>query len=329
MKRLLTLMSLCAGLSACSSTLTTNGPDAKSSVTPVFTTAGSQVRSPDGSEFIARGVNLQYGDHPGRALPAIAAIDSTGANMIRLQLRRNTTASQLRRALDEAVKHDIPVMVFYWEQDITCKSDSTLLRKDAEALWLKRWAAVLKENKYQPYLMLNIANEWGTSKDGFKDYLTTYTDLIKAFRTAGFRAPIVIDAADCGQATSSFTGGRGKALVEADPQKTVIVSVHAYHHLWNSPGRIDDNIAALKATGLPFMLGEFGDRELNEDGHTVDHLYLMQSAQAQGVGWLAWSWKGNGKTTRVLDMSQDYDKVTLTRRGEEIVNAPGGLKTAR
>jgi mannan endo-1,4-beta-mannosidase len=293
---------------------------APQSVTPVFTTQNGRIHAPDGSEFIARGVNLQYGDRPDQALPAIAAIDSTGANMVRLQLRRNTTAQQLRRALDEAVRHKIPVMIFYWETDITCASDSALLRHDTEALWLKRWASVLKQPKYQPWIMLNIANEWGTSKDGFKDYTATYTDLIKAFRAEGFRAPIVIDAADCGQATASFTEGRGNAFVEADPLKNLIVSVHAYHHLWNSPGQIDDNISALKATGLPFVLGEFGDRELNEEGHTVDHLYLMQSAQAQGVGWLAWSWKGNGGATRVLDMSQDYGKVTLTRRGEEIVS---------
>lgn len=286
---------------------------------PVFSTRNGEILSPEGRPFVARGVNLQYGDNPDRALPAVAAIDSAGANMIRLQLRRNTTAGQLRRALDEAVKAQIPVMIFYWEKDITCASDSALLRRDTEALWLKRWAKVLKEEKYQPWIMLNIANEWGTSKDGFKDYTATYNDLIKAFRAKGFRAPIVIDAADCGQAVSSFTEGRGKAFVEADPLKNLIVSAHAYHHLWNSPGRIDDNIAALKATGLPFMLGEFGDRELNEDGHTVDHLYLMQSADAQGVGWLAWSWKGNGGATRVLDMSQDYGKVTPTRRGEEII----------
>lgn len=295
----------------------------------VFTTTNGKILTPDGREFIARGVNLQYGDHPAQALPAIAAIDKAGANMIRLQLRRDTTAGQLRQALDEAVKHKIPVMVFYWEKDITCASDSALLRKDSEALWLKRWAGVLKEAKYQPWIMLNIANEWGTSKGGFKDYVAIYVDLIKAFRAEGFRAPIVIDAADCGQTTSSFTEGRGKAFVEADPLKNVIVSVHAYHHLWSSTGLIDDNISKLKATGLPFMLGEFGDRELNEDGHTVDHLYLMQSADAQGVGWLAWSWKGNGATTRVLDMSQDYGKVTLTRRGEEIVKAWGGPKIAK
>lgn len=327
MNRILTLIALSI---ACASSLATTASAAtKPSAPATFTTKDAQILTPDGREFIARGVNLQYGDHPAQALPAVAAIDSVGANMIRLQLRRDTTAGQLRQALDEAVKHKIPVMVFYWEKDITCASDSALLRKDSEALWLKRWAGVLKEPKYQPWIMLNIANEWGTSKDGFKDYTATYTGLIKAFRAEGFRAPIVIDAADCGQTTASFTEGRGKAFVEADPLKNLIVSVHAYHHLWNSAGLIDDNISKLKATGLPFVLGEFGDRELNEDGHTVDHLYLMQSANAQGIGWLAWSWKGNGGATRVLDMSQDYGKVTLTRRGEEIVKAWGRPKTAR
>jgi len=297
---------------------------------PVFHTEGSAILRPDGTAFIARGINLQYGDNPKAALPAIKAISSTGANIIRLQLRRNTSAKDLRKALDAAVKRKLPVMMFYWEQDITCGTDSARLRKDTGDLWLRRWADVLNERKYQPYLMLNIANEWGTSKDNYAGYMATYSDLIRAMRARGYRAPIVIDAADCGQATGSFLDGRGKALQAADPLHNLIGSVHAYNKPWNSAEKIDSNIAALRAEGIPFLLGEFGDRELVEDGNAVDHLHLMQTAQETGTGWITWSWKGNGGATQVLDMSESYGKVSLTRRGHEIVDGPYGLRaTAR
>ena len=315
------LVLLAVGLSGCASL---NGTKI-----PVFQARDGAIYTPEGRPFIARGVNLQYGDNPAQALPAIGAIHGVGANIIRLQLRRNTTSEQLRAALDEAVNYKIPVMAFYWESDITCGRDSTLLRRDTEALWLGSWADVLLEAKYQPYLMLNIANEWGTSDNDYSDYLTTYFDLIEAMRARGFRVPIVIDAAHCGQATGSFLEGRGEALYDADPLRNLIVSVHPYHHLWNSPDKIDRNINDLKAASVPFLLGEFGDRELVEDGHSVDHLHLMRAAKEKGIGWIAWSWKGNGKPVRVLDMSTDYGKAELTRRGQDIVNAPGGLRDGK
>ncbi|MGN6366147.1 cellulase family glycosylhydrolase [Asticcacaulis taihuensis] len=297
---------------------------------PVFHTEGSEILRPDGTAFIARGINLQYGDNPKAALPAIKAISSTGANIIRLQLRRNTSAKDLKKALDRAVALKLPVMVFYWESDITCGTDSARLRRDTGDLWLRRWADVLSERKYQPYLMLNIANEWGSSKDNYANYMATYTDLIRAMRARGYRAPIVIDAADCGQATGSFLEGRGKTLQALDPLHNLIVSVHAYNKPWNSPEMIDRNIADLKSEGVPFLLGEFGDQELAEDGSAVDHLHLMQAAQETGTGWITWSWKGNGGVTKVLDMSESYGKVKLTRRGQEIVDGPYGLRaTAR
>jgi mannan endo-1,4-beta-mannosidase len=55
----------------------------------------------------------------------------------------------------------------------------------------------------------------------------------------------------------------------------------------------------------------------------------MRRAKEMGVGWIVWSWKGNGRAVRVLDMSTEYGKPNLTRRGEDIVNAPGGLRDGK
>lgn len=313
------------GLSSCAASRNTIGVFAHPAPL-VFHTHQGQILSPQGSAFIARGVNLQYGDNPTAALPAMAAISSVNANIVRLQLRKTTTAVQLRAALDEAVRLKLPVMVFYWESYITCGEDAAVLKADVQALWLKRWAGVLSDPKYQPYLMLNIANEWGTSKADYASYLATYTDLIKAMRAKGYRTPLVIDAADCGANTESFLNGRGQTLVAADPLHNLIASVHAYHDVWNSHTKIDQNIDDLIGTGIPFLLGEFGDTELDLPNDAVDHNYLMQTAKAKSVGWIVWSWKGNGKETRMLDLSDSYGEAKLTRRGQQIVNGPYGLQ---
>ena len=311
-------------------TLTAPTFTAPAITTHTFTAHWGAIYRPDGTPFVARGINLQYGDNPVRALPALAAIASTGANIVRLELRRNTSADDLRAALDEAVRLKLPIMLMYWEGDITCGHDAAILRRDVHDLWLTRWAAVLSDPRYQPYMMINIANEWGSSAGDFGDYLATYTDLIHDLRAGGIAVPIVVDAADCGQATETFLDGRGQALVAADPLHDVIVSVHAYNRPWNAPDRIDRHVADLKATGVPFLIGEFGDRDLLEDGNnSVDHLHLMAMARAQDIGWIAWSWKGNGGATHVLDMSRSYGAVDLSRRGNDVVNGPDGIKASQ
>lgn len=297
---------------------------------PVFHVQGDVLLTPQDKPFVARGIDLQYGDNPARAYPAIAAIAGQGANLIRLELRADTSAHDLRRALNRAVRLKMPVMVMLWEKDVTCGRDPAVLRHYAQDLWMGRWSSVLLERKYQPYLMLNIANEWGESANGFGDYLSSYRELIGALRARGYRMPLVIDAADCGQNPASFTEGRGAALEAADPLHNTIFSVHAYNRPWSDHARIDANLAALQATRLPVLLGEFGSRQLVEDGASVDHLYLMQRAQAMGIGWLAWSWKGNGGPSQVLDMSKSYGRADLSQHGEDVINGPDGIRaTAR
>ena len=146
-------------------------PVARDDTTPVFHVEGAQILTPSGQPFVARGINLQYGDSPALKYPSIAVIASVKANIVRLELRRNTTAGQLRTALDQFAAEKLPVMAMYWEQDITCHASGHILRRDVDRLWMKRWRPVLQDPKYAPYLMLNLANEWGTSKGNYEAYI--------------------------------------------------------------------------------------------------------------------------------------------------------------
>lgn len=285
-----------------------------------------QLYSATGQRFVARGINLQYGDNPGAAMAAITPIANTGANLVRLQLRKSTTAQQLRSALDAIVARNMVAMPMYWESDVTCQSNPQPLQSAVSSLWLGSWKAVMQDAKYKGKILLNIANEWGEDTNNYADFIATYKGLIKQLRDGGYTMPLVIDAAHCGQYVQSFLAGRGSELLTADARKNLLFSLHAYHWLWDTSAEIDAAIAQMKAQNLTFLFGEFGDKRFQAPNN-VDHYYLLNKAQDESVGWIAWSWKGNGAgAEEVLDMSYDYGSINLSPRGNDIVYGNGGLQ---
>lgn len=288
--------------------------------------SGTQLLSASDTPFLARGINLQYGDNPIAALAAIDRLAETGANLVRLQLRSTTTADQLKAALDAIIGHGMVAMPMYWETDITCQQDADALQSAVDDLWLNRWLAVLQDPAYQGHLLLNIANEWGSSGD-FTTYLASYRQIIGQFRDAGFRQPLVLDGVDCGQNPASFQSGRYAKLLAADGAKNLLPSLHAYYDTWNSASKREAIYSSYDGADIPLLIGEFGDAEFQDEGnHSVDHLALMQETQTHALGWVAWSWHGNGTGYEVLDMSDSYSPASLTRRGNDIVYGEAGLQ---
>ncbi|MGL4755751.1 MAG: cellulase family glycosylhydrolase, partial [Aeromonadaceae bacterium] len=110
----------------------------------------------------------------------------------------------------------------------------------------------------------------------------------------------------------------------------LVFSLHAYHDKWNSRAKVESTMDSYQKQSLPLLIGEFGDSEFQADGgHSVDHLQLMASAQQRDLGWIAWSWHGNGSGYQVLDMSSQHAPANLTRRGTDIVYDNAGLPTAQ
>ncbi|MDN4502584.1 cellulase family glycosylhydrolase [Alteromonadaceae bacterium BrNp21-10] len=253
----------------------------------VITTSATQIFDASTDPILLRGINLQYGDNPDVRLAGIAAIKETGSNVIRLQLRANTTADQLRAALDEIVANDMIAMVMLWEEEgeITCTESSEKLKEYVQTLWFGEWLDVLVEGKYQPYLMINIANEWGptgvwdANSVGYSEYIDTYKEIIREFRDTGFRVPLVIDAPGCGQDYNAFSADRGLELQASDIESNLVLSVHGYHAQWNSSNKIVAATDAMSKTGVPFIIGEFGG-SMAFGAASIDHTDLI----TKGVG---------------------------------------------
>ena len=253
----------------------------------VIATSSTQIFDASTNAILLRGVNLQYGDNPEVRIAGIAAIKETGANVVRLQLRANTTADQLEAALDEIVANGMIAMPMLWEGEgeITCTESSEFIEKYTQELWFDRWIDVLVKDKYQPHLMINIANEWGpmnvwdANSVGYAEYIDVYKAIIREFRSIGFRVPLVIDAPHCGQDYNAFLADRALELQAADVESNIVLSVHAYGAQWNSSNKIVSATDLLSKTGVPFIIGEFGGSGVF-GATSIDHTDLI----TKGVG---------------------------------------------
>lgn len=312
-----------SGAAQVSCATTTEG---ECSAPPVMTTRGTDILDASGQPFVARGINLQYGDFPRLAATSLPLMHDVGANIVRLQLRRATAAAQIDEALATLSEDPVVVMLALWEEELTGGSEPDDLLRDVRKRWVGKWLPVLLDPKYADRLMLNIVNEWGTEAADYEIYLQTYETIIAQFRDAGLRHPIVIDAGNWGSDPSFFLDGRAARLLAADPLENVIFSLHAYHERYNSAEKIDAIMDAMDALEVPWMWGEFGSSNFEPSpGGAIDHLHLMARSAEREIGWIAWSWYGNGGKDAVLDMTSYYDRIDLTPHGVDVINGTHGL----
>lgn len=288
---------------------------------------GTRLLSATGQPFVMRGVNLQYGDAPAERLAMIDEIADTGANTLRLLLRRDTPAPALRLALERSAARGLAVVAMYWDEDVTCKSAVDGFQV-AMARWTTSWREVLLDRAWRDRLVLNIVNEWG-EPDAQDTYGSTYRRAIRALRRAGYECPLMIDAAHCGQQHSVFDRGGARRLFEADPLRNLIFSCHAYWS-YQTPAALEAAVALVQRQGLAFAWGEFGQADYQAElGRGTDHRHLVRHAEANDIHYLAWSWHGNGVQDRILDMREAGPAPVLTAYGREIVEGGEGFRGIR
>ncbi|NEE14689.1 beta-mannosidase, partial [Streptomyces sp. SID7499] len=52
---------------------------------------------------------------------------------------------------------------------------------------------------------------------------------------------------------------------------------------------------------------------------------IMATAQSLGVGYIGWSWSGNGSGVEYLDMVNGFDANSLTGWGNRFINGANGI----
>lgn len=284
-----------------------------------FYVSGTTLYDSTGKAFVMRGVNHAHTWYKNDLHAAIPAIANTGANTARIVLSNGT---QWTRDDVDAVKNIISLvndndMIAVLEvHDATGKDDQASLDAAVD-YWIDiKEALIGKEDR----VIVNIANEWHGSWSG-SGWADGYKQAIPKLRNAGIKNTLIVDAAGWGQQPQSIAD-YGAAVLEADPQKNIVFSIHMYEYAGKDAATVKANMEIVLNQGLPLIIGEFGGYHQGED---VDEIAIMKYGQEKGVGWLAWSWYGNSPELSYLDLATG-PSGSLTSWGDTVVNGTNGIK---
>ncbi|MGN0922383.1 MAG: cellulase family glycosylhydrolase [Cellvibrio sp.] len=235
----------------------------------------------NGERLTLRGINLQYHADPMEMYPGIKATRDVGSNVIRILVSPDTTVNDLEAALVAASSNNLFTILTLDSPDLFCNDNEALFSEHVKNTWLKKFLPVIHQDRFQENLIINLARGWGPSdifngySTGYLTYIDNYKTAMRALRQAGFEVPIMIDA-PCGEDFYAFDSNRGRELFLNDPERNIVLGVHAYGSAWNNPEKIETAIGVLNSQKTPFILGEFGGSGVGE--RAVNHRYLMERA---------------------------------------------------
>lgn len=286
-----------------------------------FYVSGTKLYDANGNEFVMRGINHPHSWFKDWDETALKAIAETGANCVRIvcgdgQQYTKDSAESLSRLVERC--KELEIIAILEVHDITGKDELSALEKTVD-YWIEVKDALIGN---EAYVLLNIANEWVGTWDS--DIWTQgYTAAIPRLRDAGIKNTIIVDAAGWGQYAKSISDG-GEDVFASDPLKNTMFSIHMYGSAGKNERVIRQNLARVTEKGLCVIVGEFG---YNHSDGDVDEAYIMQYCGENDIGYLGWSWKGNGGGVEYLDIALEWDGSKLSEDwGVNLIEGDTGIR---
>lgn len=287
-----------------------------------FHVDGTKLLDANDNEFVMRGVNHAHTWFKDSSPIALKAIAETGSNAVRIVLSdggqwTKDDFDSIKSLIDQC--KELKMIAILEVHDATGYDDQESLEKAAD-YWIEMKDALIGQ---ESYVILNIANEWYGLWNTGEPWRDGYTTVIPKLREAGIKNTIMVDSAGWGQYSKSVID-HGKAVFEADPLKNTMFSVHFYGSAGGTSDKIKSTLDAITSQDLCVCAGEFGYTHTDGD---VDEEYLVQYCTEQNIGYLGWSWKGNGEGVEYLDIAEDWTGQKLSADwGENLVNGEYGIK---
>lgn len=286
-----------------------------------FYVDGTTLYDANGNPFIMRGINHAHTWFSDKLFPALDGIAATGSNCIRIVL---SDGEQWSKTSAETVANIISLckernmIVILEVHDATGYKDKESLLAAAQYFVDIKDVLIGEED----YVILNIANEWQGSSES-KVWEEAYTEAIPMLREAGLAHTILVDSSGWGQ-YGRCIGDAGAAVFASDPLGNVMFAVHMYGTAGGTEEKIRENLGYALDQNLCVCVGEFGYTHSDGD---VEEAYLMEYCEENGIGYMAWSWKGNSGGVEYLDLAVSWDGSELSEEwGEVVVNGENGIR---
>jgi len=301
-------------------------PATASAAAAGFYVNGGRLYESNGNEFVMRGVNHAHTWYPGET-GSFADVKALGANTVRVvlssghQWTKNDTADVAN--VVSLCKQNRLICVLE-VHDTTGYGEQSAAVSLAAAVdyWLSVKSALVGQEQY---VIVNIGNEpYGNT--GYQTWTQDTSTAVGRLRSGGFTHTIMVDAPNWGQDWSFTMRDNAATVFAADPAHNTVFSIHMYG-VFDTAAEINDYLGRFRAAGLPIVVGEFGHN--HSDGNP-DEDTILATAQSQRIGYLGWSWSGNGGGVEYLDMATSFDPAALTSWGQRIFNGANGIRqTAR
>lgn len=285
-----------------------------------FHVSGSKLLDGNDKEFIMRGCNYSYAWQRGHENTVIPAAKRIGCNTIRIQL---STGARWTKCSYNDVKRLIELceankLVCVLNTHDETGSDQVSDLMNAVNYWIE-----LKDllNEHASTVIVNISNEWFGTWNA-SSWAAGYKQAIPALRNAGIKNTLMVDAAGWGQYPQCVQKN-GIEVVNADPQKNLMFSVHIYDDAGANDSKAQVSIDYTMSAGVPAVVGEFA---YEHKGIPVSYQKVMDYCTQKGVGYMVWSWTGNGSEAKNCDMFGSYDDSQWLTNGTLTVKGTNGIQ---
>ncbi|WP_406080239.1 cellulase family glycosylhydrolase [Streptomyces zaomyceticus] len=283
--------------------------------------SNGRVYEADGSEFVMRGVNHAHAWYPDET-GAVADISAKGANTVRVVLgsgdRWARTDTPKMASIISDCKASKVICVLEVHDTTGYGEDGAAASLDKAAdYWIGVKSALLGQ---EDYVVVNIGNEpFGNS--GYTAWTDATKNAIGKLRGAGISNALMVDAPNWGQDWSNTMRNNAASVFASDPHRNTIFSIHMYG-VYDTAAEVQSYLGHFVNNRLPIVVGEFGDN--HSDGNP-DENAIMATARSLRVGYLGWSWSGNGSGVEYLDMVNGFDANSLTAWGSRFFDGADGI----
>ncbi|HTF97131.1 MAG TPA: cellulase family glycosylhydrolase [Cellvibrio sp.] len=298
-------------------------------ISPAFagwTVSGSQILDPNGNVFVHRGVNHAHTWYSDRLTQSLKDIAATGANSVRVVLSNGTqwtrnSGSDVTNVINQCKANKLVCVLEVHDSTGYGESAAATHISKATEYWLSSdiKAAITGQ---EDYVIVNIANEPFGNSTSASTYTNDTITAVKALRSGGLTHQLMVDAANWGQDWQNAMRDSAATIFAADTLKNTVFSVHMYE-VYGSASIVQSYLSSFQTRGLAIVVGEFGGEHGGKD---VAEEAILQYAQDMRIGYLGWSWSGNGSCCVNLDIVNNWNPASLSTWGNYLINSANGIK---
>ncbi|RMI93217.1 beta-mannosidase [Streptomyces sp. ZS0098] len=274
-----------------------------------------------GNDFVMRGVNHAHTWYADR-LDSLDHIKAKGANTVRVVLSsgdrwtRNDTADVANVVTQCKRNRLICVLEVHDTTGYGEQSGAVTLSRAAD-YWIEVRDALVGQ---EDHVVVNIGNE-PHGNTGYSRWTDDTKAAIQKLRAAGFDHTLMVDAPNWGQDWAFTMRDNAASVFAADPDANTVFSIHMYG-VFDTAAEVSDYLNRFVTAKLPVVVGEFGHD--HSDGNPDEDAVLSVTRQL-GIGYLGWSWSGNGGGVEYLDMVENFDPGRMTSWGKRLFDGPDGI----